>query len=110
MLLDPEIYPDPDHFKPARFLNKSSSSLGLKVELDTNVADPSAIVFGFGRRACPGRWLAYDSLWISIASLLATFDILPAKDRNGCSIPPRGECIDNFMSYVRIFRFASYFF
>ncbi|KAI0753236.1 CyP450 monooxygenase [Daedaleopsis nitida] len=39
---DPKIYPDPDSFKPERFLKDD--------QLDPEVTDPSSIVFGFGRR------------------------------------------------------------
>ena len=98
MLLDPDNYPDPEDFKPTRFLKKSTPTSAM--ELDTSVTDPSTMVFGFGRRTCPGRWLAYDSLWISIASLLAAFDINPIKDENGRPILPRGRSVDNFLSCV----------
>ena len=77
------------------------------MELDPNVTDPSTMAFGFGRRACPGRWIAYDSLWMSIASLLATFNIRPINDANGCPVPPEGRYIDTFLSYVSPLCFTS---
>ena len=42
MLHDETDYPDPESFKPERFLKN-----GLP---DLTVRDPAAIVFGFGRR------------------------------------------------------------
>ena len=32
------------------------------------------------RRMCPGRHMADDTLWITVASLLSVFDILPIVD------------------------------
>ncbi|KAL1718352.1 cytochrome P450 [Schizophyllum commune] len=54
-------------------------------KLDSKVRDPGAMAFGFGRRICLGRHLAYDSIWIMIAS------ILRAKDSDGKLIEPRRE-------------------
>ena len=42
MLNDERIYPEPQIFKPERFLKNG--------QLDTSVRDPMDIAFGFGRR------------------------------------------------------------
>lgn len=39
-------------------------------------------------RICPGMFLAENSIFTSIASLLYVFDILKAKDDNGTEIEP----------------------
>ncbi|KAJ7036666.1 cytochrome P450, partial [Mycena alexandri] len=74
ILHDKDVYPDPHSFKPERFL--------LDGKLNLAIRDPEA-AFGFGRRICPGRNMATSSLWITIASILSTFNISKATDDNG---------------------------
>ncbi|KAJ7690142.1 cytochrome P450 [Mycena rosella] len=84
MLHDESTYPDPHAFKPERFL--------LNGKLNPAVRDPLDIVFGFGRRSCPGRYLGLDSVWIMIASMLAVFDVSKAIGEDGKPIePPPGQ-------------------
>lgn len=66
MTHDPEVYEDPTKFNPERFLEID----GKQPEMD-----PTSVVFGFGRRACPGRILADNTLYLSIAQSLAVFKI-----------------------------------
>jgi cytochrome P450 len=63
---DPEVYPDPMEFKPERH-----------IETPTHKAepDPRMYIFGYGRRICPGRQVADNALFITIAQSLAVFDI-----------------------------------
>ncbi|KAI0350719.1 cytochrome P450 [Trametes cingulata] len=81
MSRDPTQYQDPERFDPERFL--------LNGELNPRVRDPSAFVFGFGRRICPGRNFAELSLFITCASILHTLTISPPLDENG--VPKRLE-------------------
>ncbi len=39
-------------------------------------------------RICPGQYLAFASVWIVVATILAKFDISPAKDKDGRDIIP----------------------
>ena len=73
---------------PARFLKKSDTTSGPEFAIDPDVLDPMHAAFGFGRRICPGRYMAYELLWITVASVLATFDILRAQDANGEDVVP----------------------
>ncbi|RAL00798.1 cytochrome P450 [Aspergillus ibericus CBS 121593] len=63
---DPNVYADPMAFNPDRFL----ASEGHPAE-----RDPHLLVFGFGRRICPGRNLADVNVFLTIAQSLAVFDI-----------------------------------
>ena len=56
--------------------------------LDPDAPDPLDVAFGFGRRICPGRFMAYESMWITIASMLAVFTMEKAKDADGVDITP----------------------
>ncbi|KAL0565745.1 hypothetical protein V5O48_016273 [Marasmius crinis-equi] len=66
MLHDESVYPRPDVFDPDRYSGKD----GRKIE-----DDPRQIAFGFGRRICPGRYIAEASIWIQIALALACLQI-----------------------------------
>ncbi|KDQ25158.1 hypothetical protein PLEOSDRAFT_1057573 [Pleurotus ostreatus PC15] len=77
LLRDEEVYSDPGTFNPERFLKDG--------EIDPKTLDPIPN-FGFGRRICPGRFFALDSLAISVASILSCFDITKAKDARGRDI------------------------
>ena len=81
MLRNEELYPDPDTFNPDRYL----------VEVDpvqAKLRDPRIYVFGFGRRKCPGSHLIEQSLWIVMATFLATTDFGKAKDASGKEVEP----------------------
>ncbi|KAH7311488.1 cytochrome P450 oxidoreductase OrdA-like protein [Stachybotrys elegans] len=75
-LHDPEIYDNPDTFDPTRFLPPR------------NQIDPANYAFGFGRRICPGRFLADGTIFLSIAQMLAVFNITKAVDEKGVPIEP----------------------
>ncbi|KAI0263944.1 cytochrome P450 [Gloeopeniophorella convolvens] len=77
MLHDPTTYPDPDLFKPERFLREDGSLID----------DPMiAVSFGFGKRICPGRHFADATLFIMAASLLSVFDVQRKRDAEGREI------------------------
>ena len=73
---DPQTYHDPLTFNPSRFL-------GPNPELD-----PRELAFGFGRRICPARDLAYASMFATITKCLAVFDVTKARDEMGIEIQP----------------------
>ncbi|KAI0043607.1 cytochrome P450 [Auriscalpium vulgare] len=80
---DPEMYPEPDMFNPERFLTVEPAR---KIDADVAVG----AVFGIGRRQCPGRHVADAILFMTVASVLATFDVGKAKNERGEEIPLSG--------------------
>ncbi|KAJ4396738.1 hypothetical protein N0V93_000959 [Gnomoniopsis smithogilvyi] len=76
---DANTYPDPLRFKPERF---------LKTVNHEPEADPRNVVFGFGRRICPGRLLADTALFLNIAQSLAVFNISKPLNVDGTEIEP----------------------
>ena len=76
---DPRVWEKPEEFSPERFENGTVEfKLGHDVEL---------VVFGFGRRGCPGLTFGVASTELIIANLLYWFDWeLPSK--NGVSLRP----------------------
>ncbi|KAI0062677.1 cytochrome P450 [Artomyces pyxidatus] len=90
ILRDPSVYPDPDEFKPERFLTAGGQPRDDPI-LNT--------VFGFGKRICPGRHLAENTLFIVAASFLATYSIGKAKDKQGNEIPVGREYTGGLISF-----------
>ncbi|KAK7018233.1 cytochrome P450 [Favolaschia claudopus] len=89
ILHDEKMYPDPHNFKPERFL--------LDGKINPVIRSPDT-VFGFGRRRCPGKHMALSSIWITIVSILATYDIVKTVDENGNLIEPTHEYISGAIS------------
>jgi cytochrome P450 len=78
ILHDPGIYPDPEEFKPERFLNEDGDFRD----------DPAmALAFGVGKRICSGRHLVDATLFIVASSVLSVFNVNKAKDEDGDEIP-----------------------
>ncbi|KAJ6464892.1 cytochrome P450 [Mycena sanguinolenta] len=95
MGLDESVYSDPTSFLPERFLPKPAGA-----------GEPhfSNLAFGFGRRICTGRYVADQSLWIAIASILATCTITNAADENGNTTAPGITLNDGLISHPSDFR------
>ncbi|KAF5364723.1 hypothetical protein D9757_012497 [Collybiopsis confluens] len=100
ILHDESVYPEPHSFKPERFIGKDG-------KINPAVKDPATALFGFGRRRvsdlpslwfyslpacspsiCPGRFMAFSSLWIAVASMLAVYDIEKPINADGHVIEP----------------------
>ncbi|KAH9976262.1 cytochrome P450 [Lactifluus volemus] len=90
---DPTLYPEPDIFKPERFLGPDGTLLD----------DPIVTsAFGWGKRICPGRHFVDATMFIVVSSLLSVFNIEKVQDAEAnhliscphsfpCSIVPRDK-------------------
>jgi len=77
MARDKTVYgPDAESFRPERFL-------------EADLRDPSRLVFGFGRRICPGRYFADNSIFLAVATISHLFKIGKAVDKGGVEIEPK---------------------
>lgn len=114
MSCDEDIYPEPEVFRPERFLNLP------KPQVDA--IDSRNFVFGFGRRfveiqsythtvprltlascsVCPGRWLADDNVFLLTARILSTMNISRVRDKDGKEIIPTLDFTTGLARYVAL--------
>ncbi|KAG2124871.1 cytochrome P450 [Suillus clintonianus] len=85
---DPIAFPDPDKFDPQRWLDSEG-------RLKDNV---KSFTFGFGRRVCPGRHLADNSMFIGLALLFWSFRIDQRPDA-----PINTQASDSIVSHTAPF-------
>ncbi|KAK0501134.1 cytochrome P450 [Armillaria luteobubalina] len=86
ILHDEKNYPNPLVFDPDRFIPQD----GKEAQPEPTVA------FGFGRRICPGRYLALNTAWIAIASMASTLSFSKAVDSEGRVIEPSSAYTSGF--------------
>ncbi|KAI6002625.1 cytochrome P450 [Pisolithus orientalis] len=67
---DSDVFPEPDEFNPQRWLDHNG-----RIRTDLKFYP-----YGQGRRVCPGMYLANDSLFMTMASLLWSFRIVERPD------------------------------
>ncbi|EIM79474.1 cytochrome P450 [Stereum hirsutum FP-91666 SS1] len=94
ILHDPVRYPNPEEFRPERFITEDG-------RLNDDIVLPA---FGFGRRSCPGRHLANSTIWLAVVSMLSVFDIVKAKDENGDEIDVAVEMEESTICHPKPFK------
>ena len=68
MHMDPEIFDDPETFNPQRYIDNPSLP---------------GHVFGFGRRVCPGKAVAEETIFMVLATIVWGLDVRKEKDVSG---------------------------
>ncbi|KAL2836248.1 cytochrome P450 [Aspergillus pseudoustus] len=93
-LHDPKTYSDLEVFKPERYM------------VPLGEPDPSDIAFGYGRRACAGRFFADASVYITIVQMLAVFRFRKARDAQGNDIDVKLEAVPGIVNKPKPFKFG----
>lgn len=93
-LHDPQTYADPSIFEPERYLEPRSEP------------DPTPDQFGYGRRICPGRFIAPETLFLTIARMLATFEMNKAVGEDGKELDVEVVSHPGIIDYPEAFPFA----
>ncbi|KAJ7069771.1 cytochrome P450 [Mycena amicta] len=93
MCYDESIYPEPEKFKPERFLDADG-------QLTNNL---DVLAYGHGRRVCAGRHMAEETVWAAIVSILSTFDVAKAKDASGKEVDIPGGFSDGLIIHPEPF-------
>ncbi|RAL07410.1 cytochrome P450 [Aspergillus homomorphus CBS 101889] len=77
---DSDIYPSPDQYNPFRFYVPDVPVEERRNDLITATSD-TYVVFGHGRRQCPGRWIFAHVFKVLVAEMLLKYDIQPMETR-----------------------------
>ncbi|KAJ6598386.1 cytochrome P450 [Mycena vulgaris] len=91
---DPEIFEHPEVFNPDRFLNTEH---GTRPGMDTDFRDN--LLFGGGRRICPGQWVARSTMQ------LTTMRLIWALKFSAATNPTTGEPISRDLAFYSSVRF-----
>ncbi|KAL0099680.1 hypothetical protein PUN28_019821 [Cardiocondyla obscurior] len=65
--MDPEVFPDPSSFRPERYINENG---------DFQPSD-NVILFGKGKRRCPGEILAKSAIFLLFIGVMQKYRLLP---------------------------------
>ncbi|KAK7472778.1 hypothetical protein VKT23_000886 [Stygiomarasmius scandens] len=71
--------------------------------LEGDLIHPQELIFGFGRRRCPGRHFADIGVWLVVANLVASVDISKAKNERGEELNPEVAFTAGFVRHPKNF-------
>ncbi|KAI8141446.1 cytochrome P450 [Fennellomyces sp. T-0311] len=86
---DPARYPDPDTFMPDRFMHEAKPMAGAAAG---NVEQRDQFSFGWGRRQCPGMYLAEAQLFVTLTTIFAQCTLEAPEGEN---LPDLDDVRDN---------------
>ncbi|RCH93970.1 hypothetical protein CU097_009864 [Rhizopus azygosporus] len=85
MNMDPKLYHEPEKLKPGRFLNDNRS---MYASSNGSTQNREVFTFGWGRRICPGIYMAENEIFNFCTHLLAKCTIELAFTKSGEKIYP----------------------
>lgn len=75
---NPQKYPDPETYNPARYLDPSYPTFQAPLTRYPNFREGSSMhSFGWGRRTCLGQNIVDDEMFVFGAALLWAFEVTP---------------------------------
>jgi cytochrome P450 len=101
--MDKDLYENPKDFDGLRFYRMRQAS-GQDNKYKYSSVTKSDLSWGFGRNACPGRYLSAINIKLIMAELLTNYDI---KLRDGVTRPPNIE-FEVLVSFSLILLHQSY--
>lgn len=82
IMKDPSNYPDPETFDGLRNYHKRQALAEAASSHLATQATPSELSFGYGNRACPGRFFAVSVLKMVLTKILLEYDVQYAGNKN----------------------------
>ncbi|KIY74106.1 cytochrome P450 [Cylindrobasidium torrendii FP15055 ss-10] len=96
MSLDESVYENPTTFDPMRYAPIEEGGKSEPIFDD---------IFGFGARKCPGRFMVDNTLWITIATILATCTLSKSIGEDGKEVTPKLEFTTASVRQINPFKF-----
>ncbi|KYN45015.1 hypothetical protein ALC56_00489 [Trachymyrmex septentrionalis] len=82
--MDPDLFPDPTSFRPERHINEN----GVYQKQHENI-----ILFGKGKRRCPGEALAKSATFFFFVGVIQKFQLLPEPGKESIQIESKSGLI-----------------